>query len=115
MDSFPDSARRCRLALNCEALRLKIEFSLGPGEFARIGSSPDMEIPLPMVGIREEECRLLVDDTGLLWIFSADATDPLHITPPATLHAGPYQFTIAEQRAESATVVRCRSRTCSAG
>ena len=73
-----------------------IEISLRPGEFARIGSSPAVEIPLPMVGIREEECRLLLDDEGLLWITPSGAVDPVNIEPPSSFQAGPYHFSIAE-------------------
>jgi S1-C subfamily serine protease len=102
MEPRPASDRKRRFALNCDALRLMIEFSLRPGEFARIGSSSAVEITLPMVGIRDEECRLFMDDGGLLWMAPAGEGDPVSIEPPASFQAGPYYFAITEQAPEPA-------------
>ena len=98
MNPEPSSDEKRRLSLSCEALRLLIEFSLRRGEFARLGSSPAVEITLPMVGIREEECRLFIDDDGLLWMTAPGADEPVSIEPPSSFQAGPYHFAISNLR-----------------
>ena len=93
-----NSQDKCQLALNCEALNLVVEFGLRRGEFARIGSSPGMEITLPMVGIREEEFRLLRDDEGAFWLTPSGNESPELMELPAGFQAGPYFFSLTEQK-----------------
>lgn len=82
--------------LTCDELRLSVEFSLSPNVFGRIGSSPDMEISLPLVGLADEECRLSMDDSNLIWLSRSGETTPIRIDPPSYFHAGPYRFLIRE-------------------
>jgi hypothetical protein len=63
MPSLPEAT--C-YTLSCDELRLFVEFSLNSGEFGRIGSSPEMEISLPLVGLAEEECGIYLDEAGVL-------------------------------------------------
>lgn len=87
--------------LSCDELRLSVEFALGRGEFGRIGSSPEMEISLPLVGFSEEECRICLDEVGVLWLVRGVREIPIRIDPPSYFRAGPYKFLIREKVEES--------------
>lgn len=89
------NTKRC-LVLSCNEPGLDVEFSMRPGEFARVGAGDDMEISLPLAGLQEEEGRILMDDAGRLWMAGPDGDDPGEIVPPAAFLAGPYHFTIRE-------------------
>lgn len=82
--------------ISCEELRLSIQFTMNCGEFGRIGSSADMEISLPLVGLSEEECRLHLDETGELWLLRGGEVHPVRIDTPAYFRCGPYRFLIRE-------------------
>lgn len=90
------SASKIPYLLTCDELRLSVEFSLSPGVFGRVGSSPDIEISLPLVGLADEECRIGMDEYGLLWLTRAVDDTPIRIDPPAYFHAGPYRFLMRE-------------------
>ena len=89
-ESLPGGKRR--FTLHCAALNLTVEFSLRPGEYARIGASHEMEITLPMTGLRDEECRLSRDDAGTLWLSLPGGG---RVKSPGGFDAGPYFFEIA--------------------
>ncbi len=92
--------------LGCDELRLSVEFTLGCGEFGRIGSSPEMEISLPLVGFEEEECRISLDGAGMLWLIREGRELPVRIDPPSYFHAGPYRFLIREKVEEPVSTPR---------
>src|SRR5262245_1038972 len=96
-EEIQKSNRKRRLTLKCSALSLEIEFGLGRGEFARIGASSFMEITLPMVGIRGEECRLLCDDEGILWLTIAESDCTNELVVPTGFQIGPYHFALSER------------------
>jgi S1-C subfamily serine protease len=94
---MPAAAEDVVYTLSCEELRLSVEFALGRGEFGRIGSSPEVEISLPLVGFSEVECRISLDEGGMLWLIREDRELPVRIDPPSYFHAGPYRFLIREK------------------
>lgn len=83
--------------LSCEELRLFVEFTLNRGEFGRIGSSPDMEISLPLVGLAEKECELSLDEGGVLWLVREGGEQSVQLDPPSYFRAGPYRFLVREK------------------
>ncbi|WP_411827790.1 trypsin-like peptidase domain-containing protein [Luteolibacter sp. AS25] len=89
-------AHKISYILTCDDLRLSVEFSLSPNVFGRIGSSPDMEISLPLVGLADEECRLSMDKSNLIWLIRSGETTPIRIDAPSYFHAGPYRFLLRE-------------------
>lgn len=91
-----DRVPKTSYSLSCDELRLCVEFSLSPGVYGRIGSSPDMELSLPLVGLADEECRIDMDESGLLWLTRAADETPIRLDPPAYFHAGPYRFLMRE-------------------
>jgi hypothetical protein len=92
MNPESDSDEKWRLTLHCTALDLTVEFFLKPGEFGRIGSSPEMEIALPIEGLKPEECRFSRDDDGVLWFAPGGSGEP--VKSPDRFQAGPWQFTV---------------------
>lgn len=91
-----DQTHKVSYSLSCDELRLFVEFSLRPGVFGRIGSAPEMEISLPLLGLAAEECRLSMDEAGLVWFKRAGEESPIRIDPPSYFRLGPYRFLIRE-------------------
>lgn len=83
--------------LQCDEIKLSVQFALGRGEFGRIGSSPEMEISLPLVGLSNEECRILRDESDFLWLTRTDGQPGVRIDPPCYFSAGPYRFLFREE------------------
>jgi S1-C subfamily serine protease len=83
--------------LSCDELRLVVEFALNHGEFGRIGSSPYMEISLPLVGLAEMECKLSLDESGVLWLVREGEQQAVPLDPPCYFRAGPYRFLVKER------------------
>ncbi|MCW1912995.1 trypsin-like peptidase domain-containing protein [Luteolibacter sp. GHJ8] len=98
-DSSPisGSPEATSFTLSCDELRLFIEFALRRGEFGRIGSSPEMEISLPLMGLAEEECAISLDEAGVLWLIREGKEQPVELEPPAYFRAGPYRFLVREK------------------
>jgi hypothetical protein len=48
--------------LNSLTISLTIEFEIARNQFARVGSSPELEICLPILGIQPEECKIIIDE-----------------------------------------------------
>lgn len=94
MPSFPEATS---YTLTCDELRLFVEFALGRGEFGRIGSSPEMEISLPLMGLAEEECCISMDEAGILWLIREGREQPVQLEPPSYFWAGPYRFLVREK------------------
>jgi S1-C subfamily serine protease/Tfp pilus assembly protein PilF len=94
MPSLPEAI--C-YTLSCDELRLFVEFTLSRGEFGRIGSSPETEISLPLMGLAEEECGIYLDDAGALWLIREGREPPVQLDPPSYFRAGPYRFLIREK------------------
>jgi TPR repeat protein len=97
----PPGERR-RLVLSCAALNMEIAFALRPGEFARIGASPEMEITLPLAGLSDEECQLSCDDRGTLWLKLPGGA---RIKSPDGFEAGPYFFDIVQEATAPCTTL----------
>ncbi len=83
--------------LSCDELRLFVEFTLNRGEFGRIGSAPDMEISLPLLGLAEKECELSLDEGGVLWLVREGEEQSVQLDPPSYFRAGPYRFLVREK------------------
>jgi len=84
-----------KFSLNCMTISLIIEFEISRNEFARVGSSPELEIYLPIMGIQTEECKIFIDEQGLLKAeFHSGVTQI--IEPPSYLQIGNYTFQVFE-------------------
>lgn len=94
---MPDTTWANCYTLSCDELRLSIEFAMSRGEFGRIGSSQEMEISLPLVGLSEEECRIYLDEAGILWLLREGRDLPVRLDPPSYFRTGPYKFLIREK------------------
>jgi S1-C subfamily serine protease len=80
--------------LRSETPALLVEFNLQPGTHARIGSSSDAEIFLPLAGLVDFVCMIGRTCDGSLYVSEADGSDRRHIELPAALPLHPYQFVI---------------------
>jgi S1-C subfamily serine protease len=107
MNSELAESTQGRFIMKCEELRLDVEFSLRPGQFARIGSASIMEISLPIAGMRDEECRLDCDLHGHLLVTYPGEVSGTLLALPARLPMGPYFFAI-DYRQTSPTQPRSR-------
>ena len=84
-----------KFSLNCLTISLTIEFEISRNEFARLGSSPELEIYLPIMGIQAEECKILIDEQGLLKAEFQNGVTQI-IQPPSYLQIGNYTFQVYE-------------------
>ena len=80
--------------LRSENPSLLVEFDLLPGTHARIGSSPDAEIFLPLAGLAEFVCKIGRTAEGKIYISEPDGENPRFHELPAALPLSPYQFVV---------------------
>lgn len=91
------------LQLVCHHPEVKAEFELFPGTFARIGSSREAEICLPLPGIAEFACILKRANDGTYHLAKGDGQDAAPILLPARISIPPYHFILSDQQATALT------------
>ncbi len=85
------------VTLFCAKLNIEIEFNLDCGSFARIGSGQDMEITIPISGVKDFELKLDRDATGHL--IASDGANTHVVTEETGLYIGSHHFTLRPSRA----------------
>jgi S1-C subfamily serine protease len=87
--------------LRSENPPLLVEFNLPPGTHARIGSSPDAEVFLPLAGLTEFVCMIGRTPEGNIYTSESDGGNPRFHELPAALPLPPYQFVIFHPSGEA--------------
>jgi S1-C subfamily serine protease len=80
------------VTLFCEQLNIEIQFNLNCGSFARMGAGVDMEVTVPISGVKDLELRLDRDATGHL--IASDGDNTYLVTEETGLFLGPYYFAL---------------------
>ena len=99
MNELPQDCDDELVTLFCAKLNLEIEFKLSKGSFARIGSSEEMEIVVPILGVDAQAVRLDRDVSGNLIATDGQSS---HLATAATgIWVGPHHFALTGSRPQA--------------